>query len=414
MTSSFFKVQTLEQVRGYAEALSPLGTERVHLAESGGRTLAVDLRALHDLPGFSRATMDGYAVRGRDTFGATETSPGYLVLKGEVQMGQRPDLELGPGECGRIGTGGMLPEGADAVVMVEHTRLLDERTVEVARAVAPGGNVMGPADDARKGQVLLPAGQRLRPQDVGLMAALGLCEPEVVCRPRIGIISTGDEVVPIEQAPGPGQVRDVNTYTLSRLVSEAGGEAAPIGLVQDSEQAIAKAVTRSTETCHLTLLSGGSSVGVRDLTAEVFLSFPDARMLVHGVSVAPGKPFIWVQAGDRHLLGLPGQVTSCIVAFHLFVEPIVERMLGREPRSFTRFSRVEARLTRNLPSVPGREAYVRVRLHEDSARDGLLAEPLFGKSGLLRTLTQGQGLVRVPLDSEGLDAGATVTVLLFP
>jgi len=418
----FFKVQTLEQVHALAQALAPLSpAEAAPLAEAHGRTLAADLAAPCDLPGFTRATMDGYAVRAADTFGAGETAPGYLTLVGEVTMGQASTFAIGPGQCARIGTGGMLPDGADAVVMVEHTRPLDDETVEVTRASAPGTHLLGPTDDAAAGQVLLPQGQRLRPQDVGLLAALGLDAPQVVPRPRMGIISTGDEVVPVAQTPGPGQVRDVNTHTLAGQVTDAGGEPVVLGLVGDDPQALRSAVERAAQRCHVTLLSGGSSVGVRDLTAEVFMSQPGAELLVHGVSVAPGKPFIWVRArgtggADVHLLGLPGQVTSCVVAFHLFVEPIIERLLGRSARAFCRFGRVPATLTRNLPSTPGREQYVRVRLQGEGAGEDTpwRADPLFGKSGLLRTLTEGQGLVRVPLDSEGLDADSPVTVLRFP
>ena len=408
----FFQVQTLSQVQAYAEAIKPLPSEPVALLPAAGRTLAADLAAPHDLPGFARATMDGYALRGQDTFGASETSPGYLALAGEVVMGRPPAFGLGPGQCARIGTGGMLPKGADAVVMVEHTRLLGEATVEVSKSVAPGANTLGPCDDAAKGQVLLPAGHRLRPQDVGLLAALGISQAQAVQRPRVGIISTGDEVVPVEADCGPGQVRDVNTYTLASQVCQAGGEPEVVGLVPDQEDALRSAVARSLERCELTLLSGGSSMGARDLTVGVFMSFPGAELLVHGVAVSPGKPFIWVRAGRKQLLGLPGQVASCLITFHLFVEPILERLLGRPARSFTRFSRLAARLTRSLPSVSGREEFVRVKVARSA--DGFRAEPLFGKSGLLSTLVQGQGLVRVPLNSEGLDAGASVEVLLFP
>jgi len=408
----FFKTQTLEQVHGLARQVEALESESVPLASLLGRTLARDFTAPHDLPGFARSTMDGYSVRGRDTFGAGEGSPGYLTLSGEVTMGEPPGFALEAGCCARIGTGGMLPAGADAVVMVEHTRIVDERTIEVARSVAPGAHVLGPTDDAEKGQVLLEAGRRLRPQDVGLLASLGASGAGVVSRPRVGIISTGDEVVPVSGSPRPGQVRDVNTHTLASQVTAAGAVPVPLGLVPDEEHAIREKVATSLDQCDLTLLSGGSSMGVRDLTVGVFLSFPGSQLLVHGVSVAPGKPFIWVRKDAHALLGLPGQVASCMIAFHLFAEPILERMLGREARSFTRFVRRRAVLTRNVPGVQGRVAYQRVRVRE--REEGLEAEPVLGKSGLLRTLTRADGLVTVPLGCEGLDEGSVVTVLLFP
>jgi len=408
----FFNVQSVEQVLAYAEAIGPMGTEPVELVRAPGRTLAGDLTAPADLPGFTRATMDGYAVRGKDTFGTSEPNPGYLRLAGEVLMGEVPELRIEAGECARIGTGGMLPEGADAVVMVEHTRPVEPDTVEVCKPVAPGGHVLGSTDDAKQGQVLLPAGQRLRSQDIGLLAALGMTRVEVFIRPRVGILSTGHAVIPITEQPRPGQVRDVNTHTLTAQVEAAGGQPIRLGLVRDDEEALRRAVADALPRCELLLLSGGSSMGTRDLTVEIFQAFDGAELLVHGVSVAPGKPFIWVTVGGSQLLGLPGQVTSCMIAFHLFAEPILERMLGREARAFTRFGQRTAVLSRNLPSVQGRQEYVRVKLIADG--DAWRAEPLFGKSGLIRTLTEGHGLVCVPANSEGLDEGTPVTVLLYP
>ena len=408
----FFQVQPLAQVHARAGAIAAGPTEVVELADAHGRSLACDLCAPADLPGFVRATMDGYAVRGRDTFGAGETSPVYLTHAGEIAMGEVPTLRVGAGACARIGTGGMLPTGADAVIMVEHTRALADGSVEVIRPVAPGGHVLGADDDARAGQLMLPAGQPLRPQDIGLLAALGFAQVQVYAQPRVAILSTGDEVVPIDAELLPGQVRDVNSHSLAAQVRAAGGVPIPCGLVGDEGEALRRAVQGALPRCDLLLLSGGSSMGVRDLTAEVFLSLPGAEMLVHGVAVAPGKPFIWVRADAGHLLGLPGQVTSCMVAFHLFVEPILERMLGRPAGSFHRFGRQVASLTRSLPSVSGREEFVRVRMN--ATADGWQAEPLFGKSGLIRTLVQGDGLVRVPADSEGLDSGTAVEVLRFP
>ncbi len=408
----FFNVQSVPQVRAYAEDIAPLGAETVALDDALDRTLADALTAPTDLPGFDRSTMDGYAVRGRDTFGTSEGTPGYLHLVGEVRMGEVPTLAVGVGECAAIGTGGMLPEGADAVIMVEHTRPAGEDTVEVCKPVAPRGNMLGATDDAAAGDVLMAAGQRLRAQDLGLLAALGIGEVDVVRQPRVGILSTGDEVVAIHQTPRPGEVRDVNLHTLSAQVAAAGGVAVGLGLVRDDADALKTAVSDGLDQCELLLLSGGSSMGTRDLTVEIFESFPGAELLVHGVSVAPGKPFIWVRASGKQLLGLPGQVTSCMISFHLFVEPLLERLLGRPARAFVRFGRKQATLTRPLPSVPGRQEYVRVRVVEEA--EVARAEPLFGKSGLIRTLTQGHGLVRVEANSEGLDEGSPVTVLLYP
>jgi molybdopterin molybdotransferase len=412
----FFHVQRLEQVWAQMREVAPLPAEAVGLGEAAGRTLATDFTAPGDLPGFTRSTMDGYAVCARDTYGATESQPAYLRRQGEVVMGEAPGFALRPGGCASIGTGGMLPEGADAVVMVEHTREVEPDTVEITRAVAPGTHILGATDDAEAGQVLLRAGTRLRPQDVGLLAALGETQPTVSRRPRVGILSTGDEVVPPEQEPGPGQIRDVNAHVLAAQVRAAGGEPVPLGLVPDRRDALEAAMGRSLAQADLTLLSGGSSVGTRDLTADVFQSAPQAELRVHGVSVAPGKPFIWVRAGEHHLLGLPGQVASCLVAFHLLVEPLLERLHGRPAAALPRFGRLRATLRRNVPAAPGRELYQRVRVTRGREPEGggWLADPVLGRSGLLRSLIQGHGLVRVPLGSEGLAQGEPVEVRLFP
>lgn len=408
----FFNVQSVAAVQTLAGEAPVLGAEDAPLAACAGRTLATDLAAPHDLPGFTRSTMDGFAVRARDTFGCSETQPAYLELSGEVVMGQTPDFTVEQGQCARIFTGGMLPAGADAVLMVEHTRMAGDTTLEAAKSVAPGDNILGPTDDAAQGQVLLHAGHELRPQDIGLMAGLGIESAGVIRRPRVAIISTGDEVVPISEAPGPGQVRDVNTYTLEQLVRRAGGDPRVMGLVPDDRPALEATVGQALKSCDLVLLSGGSSVGTRDLTAEVFESFPKAELLVHGVAVSPGKPFIWVRAGEKHLLGLPGQVASCMVAFHVLVEPLLEAMLGRPPLAFRRFGRIKGELARNIPSTPGREDYIRAKLASNNGT--AMIEPVFGKSGLITTLVQGHGLVRIPADSEGLYQGETVEMLLFP
>jgi molybdopterin molybdotransferase len=408
----FFNVLSVRQVHGFAQKLNALPSETVPLFEAGGRVLAQDFKAPVDLPGFDRSTMDGYAVRSQDTFGASETSPAYLELCGQVLMGHKPDFEITPGHCAKIGTGGMLPKGADAVVMVEHTRSLDGTAVELSTSLAPGAHVLRRDDDAAAGEVLLPSGHRLRPQDVGLLAALGVSRAAVRRRPRVGIISTGDEVVPVETQPMPGQVRDVNTHTIYSQVTACGGKPVSYGLAADDKKDLTRKVEISMQENHITLLSGGSSVGVRDLTAEVFSSFEGAKLLVHGVGVSPGKPFIWVKAGDKQLLGLPGQVASCLISFFLFVEPIMERLLGRDAEPFTRFGRQKAVLRRPVPSVPGREEYVRARLLVEKGQ--ITAEPVFGKSGLLSTLIKSQGLLMVEADSEGLYAGDEVEILLFP
>jgi len=404
----FFRVVDLEEARARAARFPVVATSRVGLDDARGRVLAADVVARSDLPGFRRSTMDGFAVRAASTFGASGSSPALLEIVGSVEMGRAADLAVGPGRAARILTGGMLPDGADAVVMVEHTEEVDEGAIEVTRAVAPGENVIGAADDAAAGTTVLRRGARLRPADIGLLAALGVAETEVFDRPRVAVLSTGDEVVPVESDPGPGRVRDVNSHTLAALVAEAGGVPLRLGIVPDEPDALREACRDALDGADAVLLSGGSSVGTRDLTLEVLESLPDAELLLHGIAVKPGKPTILADVGGTAFWGLPGHVASAMVVFRVLVRGQLERIGGARP---SRPVRVPARLARNLPSVPGRRGFVRVRL--EPGEDGPAAVPVPGKSGLLRTMVEADGLVEIARDAEGLDEGTTVEVELW-
>ncbi len=408
---SFFKVKTRAEVLADLEGFPPLPAEMVPLMESPGRVLAEEVIAPEDVPGFNRSTMDGFAVRAAETFGAGEGAPALFEVAGEVPMGAQPTEDLEPGRAVRIWTGGMLPRGADAVVMLEYSRELDDATVELIRAVAPGENVIQQGDDVQAGSRLLPRGHRLRPQDVGLLAALGRVEVPVHGRPRVAILSTGDEVVPVDVRPGPGQVRDVNAYTLASLAARCGAECELLGLVGDDPEAIRQGVARGVEAADVILVSGGSSVGRRDFTLKTFLSFDGAELVVHGVSISPGKPTILVRLGRRSLWGLPGHVTSAMIVFDLFVRPLLARLSGETADREAWRPRVLARLGRNLASVAGREDFVRVRLEESG--DGPVAWPILGASGLLTTMIRADGVIRVPLHDEGLMRDEVVEVILF-
>lgn len=400
-----FQVRTaqeaVEVLRQHANLNRP--SFECDLLEALGLVVAQDIVAPEDVPGFDRATMDGFAVRASDTFGASEGLPAYLEVAGEVRMGEAPPGELFPGQAYRIATGGMLPAGADAVVMVEYTEPVDERTVGVTRPVAPGENTVRRGDDIRAGEVLFAAGHRLRPQDVGLLAAAGVSRVPVLRRPRVGIITTGDEIVPVDQVPGPGQVRDVNSYTNSCLVTACGGLPVLYGIVRDDFQALRDTVARAVQETDVVVISGGSSVGARDMTARVIDSLGEPGVLFHGLAVRPGKPTIGAVVGGKAVIGLPGHPVSAMVVFDLIVRPL----LHPGDRRLT----VRARITRQLRSAAGREDYVRVRLTDEGG--ALVAEPILGKSGLIATMARADGLARIPLDSEGVRAGETVEVILF-
>ncbi len=405
---SFFKVKRPQEVYQIIDAFEALGEETVSTAHAVGRVVSGDLTSPEDLPGFARSTMDGYAVRSKDTYGASESLPALLVASGEVFMGQCPRDAVGPGRAVRISTGGMLPEGADAVVMIEYCHFLDESTLEVSRSVSPLENVIEPGDDFRKGAGVLAGGHALRPQDVGLLAGLGLSELLVYRKPVVALISTGDEIVPVDVLPGPGRVRDINRYTLDAFCRRAGAEPVYAGLCPDDFEPLKDMVEHAMETADTVWISGGSSVGPRDLTLKVFDSLPDFELLVHGISISPGKPTIIGRCGGRPIVGLPGHVASALVVADVFLSRLLDRLSGRRHAGPWRRHEVTATIGRNVESTNGREDYVRVRLVEGP--DGLVAEPVFGKSGLISILVASHGLVRVDMNTEGLYEGQQVRV----
>lgn len=409
MQELFQAVTVNEARRMISEHISPpAGTEKLSLPDALGRCLLHDVAAVDDVPGFARSTMDGFAVRARDTFGASEGLPAYLDVTGEVLMGRVPEGTVGTGQAWRIPTGGMLPDGADAVVMVEYTEVLDERTIGVTRPVAPGENVIRQGEDVAAGGVVLAAGHCLRAQDLGILAAAGVFTVEVRRPWRVGIISTGDELVDPADAPAPAQVRDINSYTLGGAVAACGGRPRLYGIVRDEFKPLQDCLKTALGENDMVLLSGGSSVGTRDVAAAVIGSLGRPGVLFHGVSLQPGKPTIGAVVDGRPVFGLPGHPASAMVVFELLVAPLV-RWSGYPPEKlgFWEFP-LRARITRNLRSAPGREDFVRVRL---DMRDGeLYAEPVLGKSGLISTLVKANGLAVIPADKEGVETGEWVAV----
>jgi molybdopterin molybdotransferase len=383
--------------------------EQQPVADALDRVLADDVCSPSDLPTFRRSTMDGFAVRAADTFGASEGLPAYLEVVDEVLMGHAPRSPLATGECARIATGGMLPRDADAVIMVEQTQEVGPTTIEALRAVAPGENVVQIGEDVRTGDLIVPRGHVLRPQDLGGLLALGVTSVPVTRQLRVGVVSGGDELVEPRHAPGPGQIRDINSYTLAALITRDGHLPCLAGIFPDEYDALEAAARRSFEENDVVILSAGSSVSARDMTAQVVDGLGKPGVLVHGVSLKPGKPTILAVCDGKAVFGLPGNPVSCMVTYDLFVRPVLARLSGAAspPRRS-----VTARLTRNIASAAGREDYVQVRL-ERRDDGGLEAVPVFGKSNLIFTLIRADGMLKVPLDVGGLTAGAEVEVVLF-
>ena len=382
-------------------------TQRIPTADALGRVLAETITAPHDLPEFARSAMDGYAVVAADTYGASPGLPAFLTVIGEAPMGKAATQAVGVGEAVLVHTGGMIPPGADAVVMVEQTQRVGETAIEVFKPVAEGEAVLRVGEDVRRGDVLMQPGRRLRPQDVGGLVALGITEIAVAAPPRVAIISTGDEVVPPDATPEIGQVRDVNSYTLAALARRAGAEATIGPIVPDRREALEAAAAEAKATADIVIFSAGSSVSYRDMTVEVIEGLGAPGVLVHGVSVKPGKPTILAVCDGVPVFGLPGNPVSAIVIFDLFVTPAIDLLLGAARPERTR---VQARLARNVASATGREDYVQVRLETRAGETW--AVPVFGKSNLIYTLVHADGTMQVALDSNGVAAGEWVTVLL--
>ena len=400
----------LEALEKFLDAINaePLW-EEIATINSLGRVTAEPVFAPYPLPSFARTTVDGYAVRSIDTHGAGESLPAYLSLVGEVPMGGVPDFSIKSAQCALIHTGGMLPSGADAVVMVENTQIAKENEVEIMRSVAVGENVLHIGEDVKKGEEVIPSGTRLRPSEIGGLMALGFIRVSVAIKPRVGIISSGDEVIPPGSEISPGQVRDVNTYTLGALIENSGGEPVSYGIVSDELEVMREMTARARSECDIVVVTAGSSASARDLTSQVIDGLGKPGVLVHGVNVRPGKPTILGVCDGKAVIGLPGNPVSALVIAGLFVVPVIEKLLGVSKRHIRPF--VPAQLTVNLASQTGREDWVAVQIID--SEEGFLAAPIFGKSNLIFTLAKADGLIRIPADANGLSAGERVDVFLM-
>ncbi|WP_292518789.1 gephyrin-like molybdotransferase Glp [Methanoculleus sp.] len=389
--------EAVETVRRLAP---PPGCEEVPLEDALYRVLARDVVADIDIPGFDRSTVDGYAVAAAETTGASEAIPAMLQCRGRIGMGSADAGRISPGSCRYVPTGGALPGGADAVVMIEHAEQIGD-DILIHRSVAPGENVVFCGEDFQAGKVALERGRVLSPREIGVAAAVGADRVCVTKVPKVGIISTGNELVPVVETPRPGEVRDANSYLAGAFVTGRGCHPVYFGIVRDDRAVLRRAVSSALERCDVVLVSGGSSKDERDNTAAVIMEL--GEVLVHGIAIAPGKPTIIGTARGKPVIGLPGHPASAFVVLVAVVDHLLAAMRGTTVLRQT----ARARLTQNIPSTRGREDYVRV-----SVRDGE-ATPVFGKSGLLNTLVQSEGLVRIPASSEGFEVGKEVEVILW-
>lgn len=375
--------------------------EKVALSSCVGRFLSQDVVSQENIPSFNRSTVDGYAVKSENTFGSGESIPSMLEIKGEILMGEEAGLSIEDGECLKISTGGMLPEGADAAVMVEFTETLADETCLIFKAVSPFENVTRKGDDVRKNQVVLKRGTLLSSRHVGVLAALG--KTEVMCfkKLRVGIISSGDEIVPIEEKTEKGKVRDINSHILSAMLSQKGCVTDNFGIVKDKYDEIEKAVLKAAETCDIVLISGGSSAGARDMTVRVIEN--NGEVFFHGIAVKPGKPTIGGKIADKLILGLPGHPAAAFFICEILLSPLLSLFYKNKNEKVA----VKAKISSNISSNHGREEIIPVILENNEAT------PLFFKSSIISLLSNAHGYVRIDRNKEGLKKGEEVEVFLF-
>lgn len=413
-TNTFFTLQTVQAaLEALLNQLAPLTqVETIPVSQANGRIVAKALQSPVDLPNFTRSTMDGYAVLASDTFGASDTLPAYLHYAGAVAMGEQPTMKLTSGQAVEIHTGAMLPGGADAVVMIEHTQAIQNGNgkpdeIEILKPVAPGENVLQIGEDITAGAQVLPAGRRIRPQDMGGLLAIGIMQVDVVAAPRVGLISCGDELIPPDAMPNIGQIRDINAYILGAMVTEQGAASRHFGIARDRFDHFFTKARDALKQSDMVVISAGSSVSVRDLTQSVINKLGEPGIIQHGLAVKPGKPTILAVCDGKPVIGLPGNPVSAMLVARQIVRPVLAHLMGEVARPQ---GTVRAILAKNIASVTGRDDSVPVRLIP--GEDGTLhADPIFGKSNLIYTLVNADGLVHVPLNQGGYIAGTEVDVL---
>jgi molybdopterin molybdotransferase len=406
----FFKVVSVNDARELIRkefGEYKMESETVSLLEAQGRVLAEGVVSDINVPEFDRSTVDGYAIVVQDSHGATESIPSILEVLGEVLMGETPEHEVRAGQAVYVPTGGMMPKGATGVIMIENTEKMDQETVLLFKPISKGENMVFKGEDIKAGEMALEAGRRIGPNEIGVLASLGISQVRVVKKPKVYILSTGDEVIDLDEELQMGKIRDINSYALSAMISEIGGEVAGREIVKDNYDLLLSGVRNAIQKADLVLLSGGSSVGTRDYTHRVINDLKGKGVLAHGLSIKPGKPTIIGDGKGKLIVGLPGHPVSSIVVFKAIVQPYIQDLM-RAPVSPRK---VEAITTHNFPSSPGKETYHMVTLREEDGKT--FATPSFGKSGMITLLSKSDGYIVIAEHEEGIDKGETREVYLF-
>lgn len=398
----FFDVVSVEEgrkrlLKNFQNHLFQL--EEISILESIGRILGENIYSEENVPQFNRSTMDGYAIKSKESHGASESIPSLFNIIGSVKMGEEAGYIIKAGEAVSVPTGGMIPEGADGVVMVENTEKLDDSTLMVYKAISYGENIILKGDDIKEGELALKKGRKITPEVIGVLAALGISKVKVFKKPKFYIISTGDEIIDLDEELTMGTVRDINSYTLYALINNLGGEVVGKSIIRDDYELLREEVDKAIDFSDIVLISGGSSVGARDYTHKVINSFDGAGVFVHGVAIKPGKPTIIGEGKGKLIFGLPGHPVSSIVVFKTFVEYYIYKKMNIKKDA----RKTEAIINFNFPSSPGRKTYQMVKLKEKD--NDVYAEPSFGKSGMISLLSNSDGYIIIEPYEEGIYKG---------
>lgn len=402
----FFNVVSIEEAKKLLlDKLSlNLNTQEIDILESLDRVIGEDIISRENIPGFDRSTVDGYAVKSTDTHGASESLPSFLELKGEVDMGKETNQEIVSGQAIYVPTGGMLPKGADGVVMIERAEKMDSENILIYKSISSGENVIFKDDDIKTGQLVLKKGKRITPQDIGILASLGIFNVKVYAKPKFYIISTGDEIIDLDEEMKVGKIRDINSYVLCAMIKKLGGQVTKRTIVKDDFELLKLEVELGLNSSDMVILSGGSSVGTRDFTNDVIDSFEGNGVFIHGMSIKPGKPTIVGEAKGKGVIGLPGHPVSSIIVFKVLVEEYIrEKMKIKETMNTTR-----AIVDFNFPSSSGKTTFQMVSLEEREGK--IYAVPNFGKSGMITLLSKSSGYIKIDLHEEGVYKGEERTV----
>ncbi|AOT71757.1 gephyrin-like molybdotransferase Glp [Geosporobacter ferrireducens] len=399
--------ETKRKIDHYFEGIY-LEEEYIDIAEALDRIAAEDLYAQLEVPEFSRATVDGYAITAKDSYGASESLPTFLQIIGKVEMGETAAHKVTPGKAIYVPTGGMLPQGADAMVMIEYVESLDDETIAVYKAVAPGEGVIQKGEDIQKGEQILSKGRRLKPQDIGMLAAVGIYQIKVFRKPRVFVISTGDELVHPKEEIKPGQIRDINTYTLSAMALNGGAVLAGQVIVKDDFLRLQDIVKNAIAKSDVVVISGGSSVGAKDVTAQVIDSLGEPGVFIHGVAVKPGKPTIIGRVDRTAVFGLPGHPVSAMVIYKVFVDYILQKL-----QQFNEVQEIviQGICDANIHASPGKETYQMVQLEKRD--DKYIVKPIYGKSGAISLMAEAHGYIKIHGNQEGIHKGEKVEVILL-